>query len=279
MQGFWLKNDRIQLGIGIDILNDREHIPSLLTRCRGLYEYVEIFDGGNPNSVQLLDELALIKTPTLYHNPVLNLCGDAIAEETIIICSSSSASALNAGWAVEEMGYSSIDGHSIPYFMPAVLTEASARKAVANLRTLNSLFCVPILPETPAFEIVLGDITLERFVRIIVDECDTDFVLDITHVMSYAHATGRDIAKCCKAMPLNRVREVHLAGGAFVESNGIQVFRDTHGSQRIPKLVIQTLLELLPELNCLEAITIEVDGGSGPYAEEDIVDVRRSIGL
>jgi uncharacterized protein (UPF0276 family) len=80
-------------------------------------------------------------------------------------------------------------------------------------------------------------------------------------------------------MPLNRVREVHLAGGAFVDSNGIKVFRDTHGSQRIPKLITQTLLELLPELNCLEAITIEVDGGSGPYAEEDIVDVRRSIGL
>jgi uncharacterized protein (UPF0276 family) len=265
--------------MGIDLVNDGPHINALLQRAYGLYDYVEVFDGGNTGLAREFTTAWDNTLPLLYHNPILNLCGDEIAPASIVSSSAACAELHGAPWCVEEMGYNRVAGYSVPYFLPAVLTRECAVRSARNLVALSSSFSQPITPEVPAYEVVFGDISLGEFVRTLVDESGIQFVLDLTHALSYAHAIGEDLLECCKALPLEHVNEVHLSGGAEARIGGVSVFRDTHGSERIPPVLFPCLEALLPMMPALRAVTVEVDGGSGPYAADDLDVVRRVVGV
>jgi uncharacterized protein len=143
---------------------------------------------------------------------------------------------------------------------------------------LGLSFGQPITPETPAYEMVFGDIPLGEFVHILVEESGTRFVLDLTHALSYAHAVGEDLLECCRSLPLDQVNEVHLSGGAEARIGGVPVFRDTHGSERVPRALVPCLEALLPAMTGIRAVTVEVDGGSGPYAADDLELARAAVG-
>lgn len=64
-----------------------------------------------------------------------------------------------------------------------------------------------------------------EFIREICEETDCDFLLDVSHARCSAWHMGKDVFEYINGLPLDRLKEIHLAGSTMRGAEGL---RDTH---------------------------------------------------
>jgi uncharacterized protein (UPF0276 family) len=172
----------------------------------------------------------------------------------------------------DHLAFTKVPGIDIGQLTPLPFTRRFAEIAAENIRTVSRHFPSPFLIENISyyFQTAPAEMTEAEFLTSVVRAADCFLLLDLTNVDNNAVNNAYDPFEFIDLLPLERVLQIHLAGGEHFED----VLLDTHG-QPVPARVFKLLEYAVPRLANLKAITIERDQNFPPI-DEILTDVRRA---
>jgi uncharacterized protein (UPF0276 family) len=189
----------------------------------------------------------------------------------------------------EHFGFSTLPGVARGAPLPVPFEPAAVAVGRDRLRRLEDAARVPVGLENLALALCRDDVLVHgEFLDALLAPNDGFLLLDLHNL--YCQAVNFDVPAdvLASALPLERVRELHLSGGRWATLStpeGPQRFRrDTHDG-RIPADVLSLLEHVLPRCPRLEAVFVERLGGTlptpvdGEHYREDyrrVVDIVRA---
>jgi uncharacterized protein (UPF0276 family) len=182
------------------------------------------------------------------------------------------AAAVSPPWFSQHIAFTRADGLEIGHLAPLPFTREALATVARNVAGLKrALPGLPILLENIAYPFVLpgAEMTEAEFVRAVVEEADAGLLLDLENVHANARNHGYDPIAYLESLPLERVGEVHLAGG--VVKGGQYV--DSH-TRPVPEESWE-LLEWLVPRTPVRAVIIERDDDLPPF-DDLLAEVRRA---
>jgi uncharacterized protein (UPF0276 family) len=198
--------------------------------------------------------------PTTYHFLDLNLEEEedlepAWVEETVAL-----ARSIGAAWLCGDAGLWHVGprdrGHGV--LLPPVLCAESARAVARSVRRLRAASGLEVLPENPPAHVYLGDLHLLDYFARVAEEADAGLLLDVAHLAIYQRVTGHAPRDGLDGFPLERVVELHVAGGSEFTCAGRVFVDDDHSPE--PLADTWRLLEwVLPRAPNLHALVYECE--------------------
>src|SRR3954451_15677176 len=163
---------------------------------------------------------------------------------------------LGSPWASEHLGFNSFgDGVNTGFLLPPSQTRAGVDAAVASVARVASALPVPFLVETGVnyLQPQPGSLSDGAFVAAVAEEADCGILLDLHNLWANEVNGRQPVREFVAELPLERVREVHIAGG--LEHGGFWL--DAH-SVRIPEPLLELAAWVVPQLPELGAIVFEL---------------------
>lgn len=162
-------------------------------------------------------------------------------------------------WVVEDIGLWSLQGKSLPYPLPPVLTPEGLDATVENVAQIQASLAVPLCLEFPGFTegatIFIEEVEAYDFFAAVAERTASPVTLDVGHLLSYQWLKGRVGERRFEGLerlPVQRAFEIHLSGCGI--SNG--KFRDLHHGVLLDEQ-LDLLQHLLTRCPNLKAITYE----------------------
>lgn len=273
-----------RLGCGI-VYNS--FLFELIARERGLVDFVEIepetlwvqFAPGRPEfrlAATELERLRALPCAKLLHSigfPVGGSCPPDLAHVALL---NRMADALEIPWVSEHLSFNTAqiggDMTRTGMLMPQLQTTEGVDCAVWSARLYSAALNRPLAVETGVNYLKRNEFELSdgSFIRRVVESADCGILLDL-HNLWTNERNGRESALDVVAeLPLDRVWEVHVAGGE--ERNGYWI--DSHCGP-VPAPVRELAREVIPCLPNLGAVTLEVFPAYLPQLAPD--SLRREI--
>jgi uncharacterized protein (UPF0276 family) len=112
--------------------------------------------------------------------------------------------------------------------LPPVLSADAAAATADGIRALREATGLEVLPENPPGQVFVGDLHPLDFFARVCDLADTGMLLDCAHLAIYQRAAGLGPLTGCDGFPLERVVEMHVAGGTVGEVDGFSFVEDDH---------------------------------------------------
>lgn len=193
--------------------------------------------------------------PTTYHFLDLNLEEAEDLDPDWIAETATLALSIGAAWLCGDAGLWHLGprdrGHGV--LMPPILCAGSARELAVNVRRLREASGFEVLPENPPAHLYLGDLHLLDYFARVADEADCGLLLDVAHLAIYQRATGREPLDGLDGFPLERVVELHVAGGTEFRSGGRVFVDDDHAPEPLPETwrILEHVLPRAPHLRAL----------------------------
>jgi uncharacterized protein (UPF0276 family) len=238
---------------GLDVIALRRARPELA----GFLEVGADLDRGVD-----LDSRAWVEAgwPTTYHFLDANLEERESLSDAYLEATREQAASVGAAWLCGDAGLWHIGprerGHGV--LMPPILCADSAREMAENVRRVRERTGYEVLPENPPAHAYLGDLHLLDYFARVADGADSGLLLDVAHLAIYQRATGRAPTDGLDGYPLERVVEVHVAGGTEFESGG-RVFVDDDHSPAPLADTWTILTAVLPRAPNLRALVFECE--------------------
>lgn len=224
-----------------------------------------------------LRDLVLIRqaVPVLLHGIGLSLgSADGLDPERVRHVAQV-AEAVQPPWFSEHIAFTRAGGVEIGHLTPLPFTREAVATVAANAAELKAaLPGLPLLLENIAYPFLLpgAEMTEARFIRAILETADVGLLLDLENVHANALNHGYDAFEYLESLPLERVVEVHLAGGLWSEGRYV----DTH-TRPVPEESWRLLEWLVPRTG-IRAVIIERDDDLPPFGDL-LAEVRRAEGL
>ena len=180
--------------------------------------------------------------------------------------------AVRPPWFSEHIAFTRAGGLEIGHLMPLPFTREAVATVARNVAVLKrAIPGVPIALENIAYTFTHPDSEMAEadFVRAVLDEADVHLLLDLENVHANSRNHGYDPIAHLQSLPLERVVEVHLAGGVVRDGE----YADTH-TRPVPE-ESWTLLEWLAPRADMKAVIIERDDDLPPFREL-LAEVRRA---
>jgi uncharacterized protein (UPF0276 family) len=141
------------------------------------------------------------------------------------------------------------------FFLPPAQSAEGVAQAATHIRQRRAALGVPVafenavnyLPPAP------GEMTDGAFTRAVAEAADCGMVLDLHNVLCNARNGRQSVQEFLSEIPLERVWEIHLAGGEMERG----FWLDAHTGLVEPALMA-CLADLVPRLPCLGAINFEI---------------------
>ena len=168
--------------------------------------------------------------PTTYHYLDVNLdepedFDDAWLDEVRAV-----AATIRPAWLCGDAGMWHLGrrerGHML--LLPPVLTADAARAMADGIVRLRAATGFEVLPENPPGAVFLGDLHLHDFFARVAAESDTGLLLDCAHLAIFQRTRGLDPLTALDGFPLERVVELHVAGGTERRHDGFAWVEDDH---------------------------------------------------
>jgi uncharacterized protein (UPF0276 family) len=186
-------------------------------------------------------------------------------------------------WLTEHLGATRLAGLELTLPLPLPMTAAAAAAVRASLDELRVV--VPDVGlENSVFYFHLGSPLREPdFLRACLDAPRSHLLLDLHNVLTTAVNAGFDPWRYVERLPLERVVEIHLSGGANSEPgwlpSGATRRLDSHDHD-VPEEVWSLLERALPLCPNVKAVTLErmestVEDGDVPRIEDELRRARR----
>ena len=166
---------------------------------------------------------------------------------------------LGAALASEHLSFNQGEGpggrFSSAFFLPPCLSPAGVDAAVAAVKVLRAGLTVPFSVETPVSYLRPrpGDMADGAFVAEVASRADCGILLDLHNIWANQRNGRQDTRSFVAQLPLERVWEVHLAGG--LDRRGYWL--DAHSGGLDPAL-LALAEEVLPQLPALRAVVYEI---------------------
>lgn len=162
-------------------------------------------------------------------------------------------------WVSEHLSFLRAPGvngtYPTGFLLPPLQTPATVKLAVDNIRQFKARLPVPFVFENAPNYLrpLAGELPEGSFLAGIAEQADCGMLLDL-HNLWCNHLNGRQpIAEVLASLPLERVWEIHLAGG----DNYQGYWLDAH-SGIVPEALLEICFEWIPRLPNLKAIVFEI---------------------
>lgn len=264
---------RLDLGVGIIALG------SLDLMWSGIEDLVDVVEvepqtlwpsrvrGGRHLSAEPLAWLRSCGRPLISHGVGFPVGGTTAPDPDGVALSATSMQALGAVHWSEHLAFNAVGDAYAGFLLPPVQTPTAVNAAISHITDYRRIDDRPFLVETPTNYLrpVDGDLGDGEYVAAIADGADCGILLDLHNVWTNERNGRQSVEDFIAALPLERVWEVHLAGG--FETNGY--YLDAHVGPIAPELLALAarIVPRLPRLRALiyEAIPISLaaQGTSG----------------
>lgn len=196
--------------------------------------------------------------PTTYHFLDVNL--DAPLERAWLHGATAALATLKPAWVCGDAGwwYWGAREPAQMLLLPPVLTVEAADALADGIVAAREALGVEVVPENPPGLVWLGDVHLLDFWARVLDRADCGMLLDVAHLGMYQRMTGRQPLDGLDGFPLERVLELHVAGGTEREHDGLPWVDDDHGLGVLPDT--WALVDaVVPRAARLQAIVLEAE--------------------
>jgi uncharacterized protein len=230
-----------------------------------------LVSGGRP-----LDNLARIRErwPIVLHGVSLSIGSTAPLDRAYLEALRGLARRTEPHWISDHLCWTGTDGLNLHDLLPLPFTEEAVRHVAGRVRDVQDFLGRRILLENVSSYagFTTSELTEWQFLAAICDEADCDVLLDVNNVYVSSVNHGFDPVTYLDAVPVERVRQFHLAGH---HDHGSYII-DTHDAPivdpvwrlyehavrrfgRVPTLIerddnIPPLAELLEELDVARRI-------------------------
>ncbi|MCB9761138.1 MAG: DUF692 family protein [Alphaproteobacteria bacterium] len=255
------------LGVGASLSFGAEPDPVALAAAPGGPAFIEY--AGAAQHTWLAEPLGRLRAagvPVLYHPSCLNLCGPDPNPPAWLAAVDAHVRAAGSAWLAQDVAVCFIGptpGYSIQlgYFIPPVLTQPALDEAAARVAEVRAAVDVPLLLEPAPVTFHLGDMDIFTWLGQLAERTGCGLLLDAGHVVSHQFAAGRGLTEGLETLPLERVIELHVAGGVLQEHEGRRYYLDAHDLPPLPEAwqVLRWLLERCPNLR---AVCVECEGAA-----------------
>ncbi|MBI5496205.1 MAG: DUF692 family protein [Deltaproteobacteria bacterium] len=120
-------------------------------------------------------------------------------------------------------------GHML--LLPPILSHDGVAPMADGIRALRAATGLEVFPENPPGRVFLGDLHVLDFFGRVVDAADTGLLLDCAHLAIFQRLRGLPPLAGLDGFPLDRVVEMHVAGGTPMEHDGFRWVEDDHGPE------------------------------------------------
>lgn len=219
-------------------------------------------------------DLQLVRdaVPVLLHGIGLSLGSAEGLDRERLRHTARIAEAVSPPWFSEHIAFTRAGGVEIGHLTPLPFTREAVATVARNVAELKrALPGLPVLLENIAYTFALpgAEMSEAEFVGAVLAESDAGLLLDLENVHANSRNHGYDPIAYLESLPLERVAEVHLAGG--IEQQG--QYLDTH-TRAVPE-ASWSLLEWLAPRAPVRAVIIERDDDLPPF-DDLLAEVRRA---
>jgi uncharacterized protein (UPF0276 family) len=254
-------------GVG---LQANPHILDIWDQIKPDYDFVELLCdmfAGPLDSAQVIDPATralldryLEKYPCVAHGNYGAEFGFEPLEETpSILRHVAIAEAMKSPWYADHMFYGA-RASSYLWSSPLQFSRSEVERVAGRAAALQDAFKKPLLHENAFYYAPFpgSKIAEAEFIAELVERAGTHLLVDLhnIHANSVDHP-NYDPWAFLRTIPLDRVLELHLAGGEWLED----YYHDLHNNA-VPEPVWEMLAWVVPRAKNLRAVTLEVQGPS-----------------
>jgi uncharacterized protein len=246
------------LGVGITYMSELDELI-----LQGMADYIEVepqtvwmYKNGRYNMPkELIDHINNLSEKKLVHSVGLPVGGTFRGDITQIDLLVQNIHDFKAPWASEHLGFNATSSFHTGFFLPPAQTEHGINLAVDSINFLQNQLPVPFAVETGVnyLKPIKGHLPDGEFIARIITEANCGLLLDIHNLYANELNGRQTITEFMKQIPVEKVWEVHLAGG--FEMDGF--YLDAH-SGSMPERLIEIATEVVAQLPNLKAITYEL---------------------
>ena len=251
---------RLELGVGVIALGS---LDQLWSGIEDLVDVVEVepqtlwesrFGGGRVMSPEPLAWLRTCGRPLLSHGVGFPVGGMTPPDRAGVVASAESARTLGAVHWSEHLAFNAASESYAGYLLPPVQSPEGVAAAVRHIKAYQRLYDRPFLVETPTnyLRSVPDDLGDGEYVAAIAEAADCGILLDLHNIWANERNGRQPVADYLAALPLERVWEVHLAGG--FESAGY--YLDAHVGP-IDSELLDLAAQVVPRLPKVRAVIYE----------------------
>lgn len=203
-------------------------------------------------------EAARKRFPISLHGLCGDLAGSAALDEDFLSGLRALIAHVDAPHFSDHLCFTTLAGAEVHDLVPLPHNERAVSRAAARIRAVQDRIEVPVLVEnvSATFRTPGGTMSEEAFVRAVLEEADCGLLLDVNNVWVNAQNFDFDPLAFIEALPLERVGEIHVAGGIYDDEAGCWV--DTHGEDT-PAPVLALLGEVIARLPHDAPVLLERD--------------------
>jgi uncharacterized protein (UPF0276 family) len=198
--------------------------------------------------------------PATYHFLDVNLDEPEDLDARWLAEVRSTAAAIGAAWLCGDAGlwhFGPRDrGHML--LLPPVLSADAADAMADGIVALREATGREVFPENPPGQVYLGELHLLDFYARVCDRADTGMLLDCAHLAIFQRTRGLAPTAGLDGFPLDRVIELHVAGGAERDAEGFAWVEDDHGTGVLPD-TWEVLEAVAPRTPRLRAVVFECE--------------------
>lgn len=199
----------------------------------------------------LVDALGALPVAKLVHSVGMPLGGTRQPNPDQLALVRATAARLASPWVSEHLSVAGTPHQSAGFLLPPLQTDKGVAAAAANIRAFAEGVGRPVAIETGVsyirrkpFEMPDGE-----FVARVADAADCGILLDLHNVYCNEKNGRTSIDAFVGALPLERVWEVHLAGGS--EADGMWLDAHNGPMQRDLALRAREIIRALPNLGAI----------------------------
>jgi uncharacterized protein (UPF0276 family) len=210
---------------------------------------------------------------TTYHFLDVNLEDPDDADAEWLRATGEAARAISAAWLCGDAGLWHLGqrarGHEL--LLPPILTRESADACAESIVKIEATTGLRLLPENPPSAFYVGELHILDYFARVADRSGGGLLLDCAHLAMFQRLKQLPPTSGLDAFPLDRVIELHVAGGAPVDVEGLALVEDSHSPEPLPD-TWQILETVLPRATNLKAIVFECEKNS---PDEVLANFRR----
>ncbi|MCG8602845.1 MAG: DUF692 domain-containing protein [Verrucomicrobiales bacterium] len=225
----------------------------------------------DPNEILLKDALSTF--PCVAHG--LSLSIGTVGELNENYLSSTNRFMEQHGLNVfsEHLAFHSVDGNDLTMFLAIPFEEIAVQWVKQNYYAVRRKLQRPFALEnvTYSFPAPHSSLSEADFLRRICEETDCTLLLDVTNVFNNAHNHGYDPIEFFDKLPMDRVSQMHLAGGHQREDGR---WEDSHSAPVMPE-VWPLFDEAVKRSTNLRNVILERDSKLKPFSSV-MDDIRKA---
>lgn len=272
---------RLGVGISAEFESSRAGIDALALREAepGLIDFLEY----GCDLARGLDDharrWAAAGLPATYHFLDLNLTERDDADEDWLAATGTLARELGAAWLCGDGGLWHVGprdrGHET--LLPPVLTRDSALEMADAIRRVAEATGMAVLPENPPAPIYLGDLHILDYFALVAERSGGGLLLDCAHLAIFQRMKGHPPLTGLDGFPLDRVVELHVAGGALRDQDGFAWVDDDHRPEPLPD-TWQIFEHVAARAPALRAVVYECEKNPPGEVTDNFRRIRATLG-